>query len=86
MASPQDFTTERVLKQNRARNLLREERRNVRKNTRHQSVRRVKLGRSPNAGDNRGTGFHVWDMWIDSSNNSVWMCVDATTAVWKQIG
>ena len=41
---------------------------------------------APGAGDDSGEGYGVGSVWVDITNNNVYMCVDASAAaaVWLQ--
>lgn len=43
---------------------------------------------APTANDDAGDGYAVGSKWIDTTNDQVYFCVDATTtaAVWRQVG
>ena len=45
-------------------------------------------GAAPTATDDSAAGYAVGSLWIDTTNDAAYICVDATAgaAVWKQIG
>lgn len=40
---------------------------------------------APTSGDNSGSGYSIGSLWIDTVAKEAYICVDSTTAVWKQI-